>query len=385
MKVKQQLYKKGKFITNGTSDNFDSNRNTLVLGFGNKELLLADDLYAALSGNYPSAEIILCSTSGEIYDENVFDNTVSIVAIEFEQTRFKPIRININDQPDSYEAGKLLFNQLNDPALAYVMIISDGGLVNGSELVRGIENVNINNIPVTGGLAGDGANFNYTVVGYNEKPAKGNIVAVGFYGTQLKVGHASFGGWEMFGPEKKVTRSVSNRLYEIDGKSALELYKQYLGKYAEELPGSALLFPLNVRLEDNSNSVVRTILSIDNDDQSMVFAGDIPEGSYVRLMKANFDKIIDAATYAACNSLTQFPNAVSAKPKLALLISCVGRKLILGSRTEEEIEVVKDTFGSETLLSGFYSYGEISPLNPNARCELHNQTMTITTFSEAVS
>jgi hypothetical protein len=385
MKVKQQLYKKGKFISNAASDNFESNSNTLVLGFGNKELMLADDVYPTLSVNYPAAQIIMCSTSGEIYDDNVFDNTVSIVAIDFEQTRFKPISINIADLPDSFEAGKQLFSQLKEDGLTYVMIISDGGLVNGSELVRGVESVNSGNIPVTGGLAGDGANFNYTVVGCNEKPAKGNIVAVGFYGDKLKVGHASFGGWEMFGPEKKVTRSVSNRLYEIDGKSALELYKQYLGKYAEELPGSALLFPLNVRLEGSTNTVVRTILSIDNDDQSMIFAGDIPQGSYIRLMKANFDKIIDAATYAAANSLTQFPNAVSEKPQLALLISCVGRKLILGSRTEEEIEAVKDTFGSGTILSGFYSYGEISPLNPNAKCELHNQTMTITTFSEDVN
>ncbi len=297
---------------------------------------------------------------------------------EFNSTLIKTVRLNINNYPDSFEAGKVLFNKLDEKDLSYMLVISDGGMVNGSQLVKGIEHVNITNIPVTGGLAGDGDKFNYTVVGCNEQPAQGNIVGVGFYGDSLKIGHSSFGGWEIFGPEKKVTRSEANRLFEIDGKSALELYKQYLGKYADELPGSALLFPLYVRPEGSTDSVVRTILSIDTNENSMVFAGDISEGSYVRFMKANFDKLIDAATHAACSTLTQFP----AKPKLALLISCVGRKLILGKRIDEEVEAVKEIFGEGTLLSGFYSYGEISPLNKNARCELHNQTMTITTFNE---
>jgi len=377
MKVAQKLYCGGVF-TYQAGDEITGNGNILVLGFGGKDVLVEQDIYAALRHSYPTANIVLCSTSGEIYDDTVLDDTVTIVIAEFEDTIVKTVCLNINDLPDSFEAGKALFNGLNNDGLSYVMVISDGGLVNGSELVRGIEYVNTSNIPVTGGLAGDGDKFNYTVVGCNQQPQKGNIAAVGFYGSSLKVGHASLGGWEIFGPEKVVTRSVSNRLYEIDGKSALDLYKQYLGKYADELPGSALLFPLYVRPAGTENSVVRTILSIDNNEQSMIFAGDIPEGSYIRFMKANFDKLIDAATQAATTALTQFP----AKPKLALLISCVGRKLILGKRIDEEIEAVKDIFGEGTLLSGFYSYGEISPLNTNAKCELHNQTMTITTFSE---
>lgn len=379
MKVAQKLYCGGVF-TYRAGDEITVTGNLLVLGFGGKDVLLEQDIYSTLRDSYPGANIVLCSTSGEIYDDTVLDDTVTIVIIEFEDTLVKTISLNINDQPNSFEAGKMLFEKLNDTDLSYVMVISDGGRVNGSELVRGIEHVNTGNIPVTGGLAGDGDKFNYTVVGCNERPKQGNIAAIGLYGKSLKIGHASLGGWEIFGPEKVVTRSESNRLYEIDGKSALDLYKQYLGKYADELPGSALLFPLYVRPEGTENSVVRTILSIDNDEQSMIFAGDIPEGAYVRFMKANFDKLIDAATQAATKTLIQFP----AKPKLALLISCVGRKLILGKRIDEEIEAVKTIFGEDTLLSGFYSYGEISPLNTNARCELHNQTMTITTFNEEI-
>jgi len=104
----------------------------------------------------------------------------------------------------------------------------------------------------------------------------------------------------------------------------------------------------------------------------------MPKGSLVRFMRANLDRVVDASATAAQSSLEPFSN----KPELAILISCVGRKLVLGQRTEEEVEAAREVFGADTVMTGFYSYGEISSQNPNARCELHNQTMTITTLSE---
>jgi hypothetical protein len=309
----------------------------------------------------------------------VHDESVSVTAIELERTELKSVCVNIADHTCSFEAGKHLIATLNPDGLAYVLVISDGGSVNGSELVRGMEEANTGKVPITGGLAGDAGRFETTLVGLNSPPGKGRIVAVGFYGKDLVVTHGSMGGWDMFGPERKVTRAVANKLYEIDGKNALELYKMYLGKYAEQLPGSALLFPLSVILPGLEEPVVRTILSIDSSDQSMVFAGDVPEGSLVRFMKANFDKLIDAATQAAQQT---FHTPLDHNPRLALLISCVGRKLILGNRIDEEVEAIADAFGKDTFLTGFYSYGEISPLARNKPCELHNQTMTITTLDE---
>jgi len=384
MKVAQKLYKNGFLIAESGDQDIDSQR-SVVLGFAAKGLLINNDVYSTLREQYPTSQIVLCSTAGEIYDDTVSDGCLSVAALKFETTEVKAISVNIKDHQSSYEAGKALFKELNKPRLTYVLLFSDGGLVNGSQLVKGIGALNLDKIPVTGGLAGDGDRFEFTLVGLNEKPATGNIVAVGFYGHQLSIGHSSFGGWEIFGPEKKVTRSHNNCLYEIDGKNALDIYKLYLGKYANDLPGSALLFPLHVRLEGTENSVVRTILSIDNAERSMIFAGDIPEGSFIRFMKVNFDNLIDAATFAAVNVVTQFHAFEAAKPKFALLISCVGRKLILGKRIEEEVEAIKEIFGPETLLSGFYSYGEISPLHSAAQSQLHNQTMTITTFNENIA
>jgi hypothetical protein len=177
-----------------------------------------------------------------------------------------------------------------------------------------------------------------------------------------------------------ITKSDKNILYEIDGRNALELYKEYLGPYVDELPGSALLFPLSMRTKDSGETLVRTILNVDEEKQAMVFAGNMPEGSKVRLMKANFEKIIDGSSVAAQKTFTEGGNL---SPDLAILISCVGRKLILQERTSEEVLAAKNIFGTHTSITGFYSYGELSPFNPNSNCELHNQTMTITTFIEA--
>jgi hypothetical protein len=372
------LYIDNKLQTQNETAMANLAKSQLVLGFGGKDIISSQPLFEELKSTFPEADIVLCSTAGEIINNRVNDNSVSIAAIELEKTSIKPVTVNIRDYGSSYEAGKALIRLINFTNLSYILVISDGSNVNGSELVRGINELVNNRVPVTGGLAGDGTNFQSTVVGLNEKPSSGNIVAIPFYGQHFVVSHASMGGWDIFGPERTVTKSVANQLFEIEGQKALDLYKTYLGPYADELPGSALLFPLGVKINEEDEPIVRTILSIDQETGSMVFAGDVPNGSKVRFMKANFDKLVDAATHAAGQAFQKLPSA----PQLALLISCVGRKVILGKRTEEEVEAVADTFGNQTLLTGFYSYGEISPFNDHAKCELHNQTMTITTFDE---
>lgn len=378
MDVCSYAYRNGVFTPGTHTSNTSPEHCQLVLGFGEKQLL-QQDFYAKAREKFPDAHILLCSTAGEIFNTEVMDDSVSVTAISFNNTPLHTASVSITDYADSFQAGAALIHELEQEDLRYVLVISDGGKVNGSELIRGIESVVQHRIPITGGLAGDGPRFESTCVGLNEQPIAGRIAAIGFYGDAIRIGHGSVGGWEMFGPERTITRSVSNQLYEIDGKNALELYKLYLGKYADELPGSALLFPLSIKLSDSGEPIVRTILSIDTASDSMVFAGDVPEGSRIRFMKANFDRLIDAATEAARNTFTAIPQST---PKLALLISCVGRKLILDKRVDEEVEAVADVLGNQTVLTGFYSYGELSPLKPEADCQLHNQTMTVTTFDE---
>ena len=233
---------------------------------------------------------------------------------------------------------------------------------------------------VTGGLAGDDARFQETFVMLDDAPRPGAIVGLGFYGDRLKVGIGSLGGWGPFGPDRVVTRSVGNVLYELDSQPALELYKRYLGEHAAGLPATGLLFPLGLRVEGSENRLVRTILAVDDAERSMTFAGDVPEGATVQLMRANYERLVDGAAGAARIS---YEAIGSSSPDLAVLISCVGRKLVLKQMIEEEVEGVRDVLGEQTRLTGFYSNGEIAPFGPTGNCELHNQTMTITTFSES--
>jgi len=364
----------------GHPGNQPVNENTaqLVLCFGGIDKLRKINAFELLRKRFPSATIATCSTSGEIFHTEVMDDSLSITVLELEHTDTQAHCINIADYPDSYEAGKELIRRFPNTGLTYVLVLSDGIFVNGSELVRGMNEIAGDGILITGGLAGDRSRFSSTLVGLNAAPREGNIAAIGFYGNKIRVQHGSKGGWETFGMEKKVTKSRYNELFQIDHYNALELYKQYLGPEAEALPGSALLFPLSVKLPGTEEPVVRTILSIDESKGSLTFAGDIPEGSMVRFMKANFDKLTNAASGAAESARSNG----NASPQLALLISCVGRKIILKKRTEEEVEAVNEVLGDQTLLSGFYSHGEISPTKTGGRCELHNQTMTITTFDE---
>ena len=351
----------------------------LVLVFGGPKVLLSTPCIEHLREVFPHADVVGCSTAGEIGGSRVYDDSLVATAVYFENTQIKSAKKNIADASESYQTGCDLAQALDQDDLVHLFVISDGLHVNGSELVRGIVDTLPGNIPLTGGLSGDGDRFKETFVVWNGPPESKTVGIIGFYGNRLRVGYGSRGGWSAFGQERLITRSENNILYELDGKPALDLYKKYLGEdQSRGLPATGLLFPLSIRGKDNTEPLVRTILSVNEEAQSMTFAGDIPEGNYARLMKSNFDRLLDGASQAAETAL----QPLSQPADLAILVSCVGRKLVLKQIVDEEVEAVQEILGPSTLLTGFYSYGEIAPFNANARCELHNQTMTITTFSE---
>lgn len=351
--------------------------NTMVVAFAAPSYAERPDLFAALTTAYPRAAVIGCSTAGEIDRTRVRDESITVAVIQFERTRVRRALAQIESADRSFAAGGALADQLAAEDLRAVLVLSRGHEVNGSELIRGINAKLSEGVIVTGGLAGDGDRFGKTFVIADGKPRRDAVVAVGLYGDCVRVGHGSKGGWDTFGPERVVTKSTGNVLYTLDGRPALALYKEYLGERAAGLPGSALLFPLSLRLsQDAAAGVVRTVLGIDEATQSMVFAGDIPTGSYAKLMRANFDRLILGAQDAGQAALEDYP-----QPALCIAISCVGRRLVLGERTEEETEATLEVLPPGTEQIGFYSYGEISP-HTSGRCDLHNQTMTLTVVSE---
>ena len=357
----------------------DAMTNPLVLIFGNRHLLEKPEVIADIRKEFPYEHLVFGSSSGEILCCNVHDETISVTVIEFEKSSFIVERENILDYgKNANTLGEALYNKIPKTDLKHLFVLSEGSFVNGSSLINGLEANIASNISITGGMCGDDARFEKTVASYKENPKVGEVILIGLYGDTLDISYSSFGGWVPFGPERVITKSEGNVLYEIDGQPALDLYKKYLGEKSNELPQASLLYPLNVTPENKNEPVVRTILNINDKDQSMILAGDVPVNSKVQLMMASVDGIAQGAHKAACYAMDHRMT----KPELAIIVSCIGRKLVMSQRVEEELEQVRDTIGQSIPMTGFYSYGEMAPFNGSQACELHNQTMTLTLISE---
>lgn len=351
---------------------------TLVMAFGSSGLGADDPGLADLRAAFPDSTIVGCSTSGEVHGSTLWDDSLTVGVIRFRQATVRSTSAPVRGPDDSVHAGRLLAEQLRAPGLRAVLVFCDGLSVNGTALVKGLTSGLDPSVTITGGLAGDGTAFKSTWVLSGGRRQSRIVSAVGLYGPSLRVGHGSRGGWDVFGPERLVTRSQGNVLYELDEQPALELYKRYLGERSKDLPSSALLFPLAIRAnQPDAPPLVRTVLSVDEASQSMTFAGDVPQGAVAQLMRANFERLILGASASAKMAALHDGD----RPCLCIAVSCVGRRLVLGQRTEEELEATLSTLPPGSAQVGFYSYGEISPVAAGS-CDLHNQTMTLTTLGE---
>lgn len=350
----------------------------IVFLFGNTDVIKDKEVFFGIKDIFKNAVIVGCSSSGNILGSQLSNNSVVATALFLEKSHIEISSITFNEDDNVEKLSESLIDALPKEKLKHIFLMSDGLLINGSELARGINKVN-KVVPVTGGMAGDGARFQETYVIANDIPAQRTIVAVGFYGDNLAVQSGCFAGWSEFGAQRVITKSKGNILYEIDGIPALDLYKKYLGEYASELPNSGLRYPLNIKENEDSNEIIRTLLGIDEETKSITFAGDVPVGYKARLMKPNINELIDGAGKAA-----ESIKKINDKTALGLIVSCVGRKIVMNQLIDDELEIIQDILGNSVNLIGFYSYGEIAPFKDDLfTCELHNQTMTLTTIFES--
>ncbi|MFO1313308.1 MAG: FIST N-terminal domain-containing protein [Burkholderiales bacterium] len=353
---------------------------TLAVIFGGRASEDTARGVAEVAAQLPNSVLMGCSTAGEIHGDHVKDASLSVAIASFEGVSLRKVVSPIDNPIEAYAVGRDLGRALSSPGLRAVFVLSDGLNVNGSRLTTGLTEVLPRDVVVTGGLAGDGERFGSTWVVGDRAPRDRCVAAVGFYGERLRVGHGCHAGWSSFGPERTITRADGNVLYELDNKPALALYKTYLGERATGLPATALLFPLAVwEPGGGTTPLIRTILGVDEATQSLTFAGDIPQGHRARLMRTNIESLIQSAGLAGARAAQEFPESGS---PLSIAVSCVGRRLVLGERTEEEIESVLEALPRGAAQVGFYSYGELSPRSRGGVCDLHNQTMTVTLLDE---
>ncbi|MEO5346476.1 MAG: FIST C-terminal domain-containing protein [Magnetococcus sp. YQC-9] len=379
MKIEQRVFEDG-LVQAGVMQDLSAIQPNLVLVFGSAEAFARGDLHAALRGAFPEAHLAGCSTAGEIAGEVVYDGSLVVTAVRFETTTVRLVGERVEGMEGSQAAGERLGAALNDPELRAILLFSRGLDVNGSAVIAGVTSRIAGNVAVTGGLAGDGGAFQRTWVLDDDGVRDDGLVGIGFYGAAVRIGYGSYGGWEPFGPARRVTRCAGNVLFELDGEPALNVYKRYLGDYAKDLPASGLLFPFEMLGEDHGRlGLIRTILAIDEAAGSLVLAGDIDPHGFLRLMHASTDALVNGAETAAETTRLMVAECGAG---LAVLVSCVGRKLVMGDHVDEEVEVVAQALAKGTVTSGFYSYGEISPFSTTTECKLHNQTMTITFVTE---
>ncbi len=376
MRIDNLIFKNGSWenISVGLKENESAD---IVFIFGDTDILKEESVYKKIKDKFPNSHLVGSTSSGNVLGKEISMHSIVATAVKFESSRVEVQSVDYHDGTNLEELSSELVNKLSKDGLKHVFILSDGLKINGSELVKGVNHA-LGNITVTGGLAGDGTRFSETFVLCDSKPLTSKIAAVGFYGENLTISSGCFGGWSEFGAHRIITKSTNNILYEIDHEPALDFYKRYLGEYAKELPNSGLRFPLSIKENENAPETIRTLLKIDEDTKSIIFAGNVPEGYLARLMKPDTDKLIDGAGEAA-REIT----IANDKPALGLVVSCVGRKLVLGQLIDEELEEVGNILGDNVNLIGFYSYGEIAPFETNKlKCELHNQTMTLTAIYE---
>ncbi|MEN9867023.1 MAG: hypothetical protein RL748_2613 [Pseudomonadota bacterium] len=353
----------------------------LIIAFGGLSFFDTPELADALKLAAPNAALAGCSSAGEIAVDRVYENNCIITAIKFDDTRVQAVTTEIDGMNDSFGAGERLGVALPQEELTGVFILGTGVAINGSALVAGLQSKLSSETTISGGLAADGGAFKQTWTLGPAGSSDKHIVAIGLYGSKVQLNYGTFAGWEPFGPMRKVTRCDQNVLFELDGERALDIYKRYLGDYAKDLPGSGLLFPFEMLDSEREKSgIFRTILGVDEEQGSLTLAGDINPDGYLRLMHSSTDKLIEGAETAAKTALAKHKGANGSA--LGILVSCIGRKLVMGDRVDEEVEAVANTLGQQTCVTGYYSNGEIAGTDFLGACRLHNQTMTITWISE---
>jgi len=316
------------------------------------------------------------STCGEICfdgsNEGIYEGSVAVTLVELNPEAFAGILIDGNglnslDLGKAVAAwGKKLFQK---PAF---LIAVSGLTANGQEVVEGVLETAGQNTFMFGGLAGDDAHFIETFVFNHDLINKNGAVAIAFDTDLVKLRGLATSGWVSIGSDKVVTKAIGNVVYTIDNEPALKVYKEHLNISDDDLPEIGIEYPLLVK-KDN-REVLRAVTGIDKEQQSLVFAGTVPQDAIVTFSTSPGFEIIEHTI----KDIKQFFKD-SDKADLMLLFSCMSRHRALGPVITEEIAEASHQAGLP--ITGFFTYGEIGNNGP-ARCDFYNETFTLAVISE---
>lgn len=335
-----------------------------------------EELLKGICESAGTDQIVGCTSAGEISSAGLSMNSAVLAGVVSDDIDFEIVSVQ-GLEKNSEAAGRQLADSFSSTP-RYLQIFSDGLTGNGCAIIKGIASVVGDHIPVTGGAAGDNDQFINTLQFGGGRIYTDAVCGIAFYG-DFRLGTGLDSGWAPIGVPKKVTKACGRIVYELNGEPALNVYERFLGNHAHKLPAIGVEYPLGFKKPSSSPNqedlyILRATMSVDRNARSIKFAGEIPEGAMVNLTCGDNASILEAARTAARQARSAIGDVT---PKIIFCYSCMARKIVLGSRTEEEIKRVQMELGSQIPLIGFYTYGEFCPAHCAAPNYLHNETITL--------
>ena len=334
----------------------------------------------------PEVPLVGCSTAGEILGEGPSRRSVVVMAIRSDSLRIATgLGLGIRKNP--LQAGRDLATRLGKAKLPNphgLLIFPDGLTGNVADLIRGIQDVLGLSFPIVGGSSADDFAFHQTHQFFQGQVATDAVVGVLLSGP-IGLGIGARHGWQPLGKPRRVTKATANVVKEMDGHSAVNLYETYFGRAAaslktERLADMSILYPLGMPIPGEEEYLLRNVLRVDPDD-SLVYAGEIPEGSEVRLMMGSKQKALEAARLAAEQAVRSI---APQPPRFGLVFSSCSRARLFGRQAAQEIHSIRRALGATVPLIGFYDYGEQAPLTAThfrGRSYFHNESVVVVAVS----
>ena len=329
-----------------------------------------------------------CTAAGVIVGNVVYEESVGVMVIGGEGIHVTaPIKIE-HIGSDMRATGKAFGQKLKEGGmedLRLALIFSDALSGNGTELVRGVFEIMGGQFALTGGAAGDDMDFKKTYQYWNNAVFTDTAVGIGI-GGNINFATAANHGWRAIGIAHKATKTNGTTLIELDGKPAFSVYQDYFGDHANDIKKAlsltAVTYPLGMKT-DSDQIMIRVPLAV-KDDGSIVCGAEVLEGSEIRLMIGTREDAISAAE----ETIRKVINKVSGEKRVLFISDCVARKILFGTHKEEELTMLKNIVGENTKIFGFYSYGQIAPLDNPPRdvntCDpgFYEQSISLASFGE---
>lgn len=339
-----------------------------------------EDLGELVQGVYESVgtqNVVGCTSAGEISCEGYGYNSAVLGGFVSDQV---DVHVAFVDEiaRDSERAGEILAASLPG-GVHFVQLFSDALKGNGCALLRGMTRVLGDATVIGGGAAADNMRFCHTLQFFGPSIHTGAAVAMGFSG-RFRLGMGVRSGWSPIGIAKRVTRAAGNVVYELNHQPALEVYRRFLGKHVDKLPAVGAEYALG--LVDNYGTMglddyclMRASLAVNHQDGSILYGGEVPQGAMVRFTCCDSNSLLEAAGGAGRAAVAELSGST---PVMAFFYSCLARKVMLGRRTPEETEMVRQILGRSIPILGFYTFGEYGRIAIGKPSVLHNETAAVT-------